>query len=74
MDNQTNKDQTNKDRKGSDQRDSNIGQQPAKPAGTSGRTDADLQKEGNLGNERSRSDRDEDQEEPGMGTRPGQNK
>lgn len=66
-------DETRKDRKASDQKEGNIGQQPTNPAGTSGRTDADLQREGNLGNERSRPDRG-DEEETGMGNRPGQNK
>jgi hypothetical protein len=67
--------QTNKDRKGSDQKESNFGQQPSKPAGTSGRTDADLQRDGNLGNERTREDRSgEDQEDSGIGNRPGQNR
>ena len=64
--------QENKDRKGSDQKESNFGQQPSNPAGTSGRTDADLQREGNLGNERNRDDRDDDRGDSGVGNRPGQ--
>jgi hypothetical protein len=66
--------QADKDRQGSDQKDSKFGQQPTNPAGTSGRTDADLQREGNLGNERNREDRkSDDQEDSGIGNRPGQN-
>ena len=51
----------------------NIGQQQGSTTGTSGR-DADLQKEGNLGNERNRGGRGDEDEQSDMGTRPGQNR
>lgn len=69
---------TDEQEKGVGQRDksrtderANIGQQTGNPAGTSGR-DADLQKEGNLGNERKRNTGGDEGEESGMGNRPGQ--
>jgi hypothetical protein len=73
MDNQTGKDRSRDDQgeENVGQR-GNIGQRQDNPTGTSGR-DSDLQKEGNLGNERNRNTRD-DQEESGMGNRPGQNR
>jgi hypothetical protein len=51
----------------------NIGQKTGTPAGTSGR-DADLQKEGNLGNERNRSEGRDQDEQSDTGNKPGQNR
>jgi hypothetical protein len=74
MDNQPGKDRNRDEQEGQNvgPREVNTGQPQANPTGTSGR-DSDLQKEGNLGNERNRNTR-EDQEEPGIGNRPGQNR
>ena len=85
MDNQTGKDRNRTDqgeqnvgsrqgnvgREGGGGRESSVGQQEPAPTGTSGR-DSDLQREGNLGNERNRNTRD-DEEDTGIGSRPGQN-
>lgn len=60
------------ERKPTDER-GNIGQEQDSPAGTSGR-DADLQKEGNLGSERNRTGRSDEDEQTDMGNRPGQNR
>ena len=78
MENQTGKDRNRTDREEQNvgRREGNVGrgdlgQQQDNPTGTSGR-DADLQREGNLGNERNRNTRED--EESGMGNRPGQNR
>ena len=74
MDNQTGKDRNRDDQGGQNvgPKEGKVGQQEGNPTGTSGR-DTDLQKEGNLGNERNRNTRD-DQEDSGIGNRPGQNR
>ena len=86
MENQTGKDRNRSDQKeqnvgsrernvgseGGVGRDSTIGEQEPAPTGTSGR-DTDLQREGNLGNERNRNTPD-DERDTGIGSRPGQNR
>jgi hypothetical protein len=67
MDNRTDADRTGVDR------DKRPDLQPDQPTGTAGR-DADLQREGNLGNERNRNTRTDDEEESELGNRPGQNR
>lgn len=57
---------------GSGGRDNSVGQQEPAPTGTSGR-ETDLQREGNLGNERNRNKPD-DAEDTGIGSGPGQNR
>jgi hypothetical protein len=74
MDHQTGTDRNRDDLNQQDLgRPGNVGQQQGDATGTSGR-DADLQTEGNLGNERNRNTRDDEDEDSGMGNRHGQNR
>ena len=64
MDNRTDADRTGVDR------DKRPDLQPDQPTGTAGR-DADLQREGNLGNERNRNNRRDEEDDSPLGTRGG---
>jgi|tagenome__1003787_1003787.scaffolds.fasta_scaffold20438677_2 hypothetical protein len=50
----------------------NFGQRSGQPSGT--RRDADLQKEGNLGNERTRTNRDDEDDASSLGNRQNMNR
>ena len=64
MDNQTGNDRSRSDRP------EGIGDEVEQPTGTSGR-DADLQREGNLGNERNRNTSTSEEEDSELGNRGG---